>query len=75
MEKETNKLIEFENYVYGLMKNYAISSEIFLPGSSFVTWWREYIEIKGTFYSSRLTCLMNNDKNYDKYAKGHLVIT
>ena len=74
MEKETNKLIEFENYVYGLMKNYAVSSEIFLPKSSFMTWWREYREIKGTFYRSHLTDLMNNEENYDKYAKGRLVI-
>ena len=75
MEKETNKLIEFENYVYGLMKNYAVSSEIFLLGSSFMAWWREYREIKGTSYSSRLTCLMNNGENYKEYAKGRLVIT
>ncbi|XP_030959421.1 senescence-associated carboxylesterase 101-like [Quercus lobata] len=74
MEKERNKLIEFENYVYGLMKNYAVSSEIFLPGSSFMTWWRDYREIKGTFYHSHLTSLMNNEENYDKYAKGRLVI-
>ncbi|KAL4601098.1 hypothetical protein ACB092_11G247800 [Castanea dentata] len=74
IEKETNKLIEFENYVYGLMKNYAVSSEIFLPGSSFMTWWKEYRKIKGTFYRSRLTGLMNNEENYDKYAKGRLVI-
>ncbi|XP_050271362.1 senescence-associated carboxylesterase 101-like [Quercus robur] len=73
-EKETNKLIEFEKYVYGLMKNYAVSSEIFLPESSFMTWWREYREIKGTFYRSHLTGLMNNEENYDKYAKGRLVI-
>ena len=73
-EKETNNLIEFENYVYGLMKNYAVSSEIFLPKSSFMTWWREYREIKGTFYRSHLTGLMNNEDNYDKYAKGRLVI-
>ncbi|KAL4639687.1 hypothetical protein ACB092_03G236500 [Castanea dentata] len=58
MEKERNKLIEFENYVYGLMKNYA----------------REYREIKGTFYRSHLTGLMNNEENYDKYTKGRLVI-
>ena len=74
MEKERKKLIEFENYVYGLMKNYAVSSEIFLLESSFMTWWREYREIKGTFYRSHLTGLMNNKENYDKYAKGHLVI-
>ncbi|KAM3761552.1 hypothetical protein ACB098_01G276600 [Castanea mollissima] len=74
IEKETNKLIEFENYVYGLMKNYVVSSEIFLPESSFMTWWREYREIKGNFYRSHLTGLMNNEENYDKYAKGRLVI-
>ena len=74
MEKERNKLIWFENYVYGLMKNYAVSSEIFLLGSSFMAWWREYREIKGTFYRSHLTGLINNEENYDKYAKGRLVI-
>ena len=74
MEKERNKLIEFENYIYGLMKNYAVSSEIFLPESSFMTWWREYRKIKGTFYRSHLTGLMNNEENYDKYTKGRLVI-
>ena len=39
-----------------------------------MTWWREYREIKGTFYRSHLTDLMNNEENYDKYAKGRLVI-
>nr|POE74490.1 senescence-associated carboxylesterase 101 [Quercus suber] len=39
-EKDSAKkeLIEFEKYVLDLMKNYAVSSEIFLPGSSFMKW-------------------------------------
>ena len=47
-ESSKKKLVEFENYVYGLMKNYAVSSEIFLPKSSFMKWWGEYREIMGT---------------------------
>ena len=39
-EKELSKhnLIEFENYVLSLMKNYVVSPEIFLPQSSFMLW-------------------------------------
>ena len=74
MEKERNKLIWFENYVYGLMKNYAVSSEIFLPKSSFMKWWGEYREIMGTSYSSPLTNLIKNVENYKEYTKGTLVI-
>ena len=32
------ELIEFEKYVFDLMKNDAVSFEIFLPGSSFMKW-------------------------------------
>ena len=68
------KLIEFENYVLDLMKNYAVSPEIFLTGISFMKWWVKYRKIKGTSYSLRLTNLTNNAENYDKYATGCLVI-
>ncbi len=73
-EKELAKhdLIKFENYVYSLMKNYSVSPEIFLPQSSFMKWWREYKEIMGTSYSSPLTDLMKNDKNYEAYTAGKL---
>ena len=67
------ELIEFEKYVLDLMKNYAVSSEIFLPGSSFMKWWGKYREITGTSYSSSLTNLLKNDNNYVAYAKGSLV--
>ena len=67
------ELIEFENYVLDLMKNYAVSSEIFLPRSSFMKWWGKYREIMGTSYSSSLTNLLKNDNNYEAYTKGSLV--
>ncbi len=69
-EKELSKhnLIEFGNYVYSLMKNYAVSPEIFLPQSSFMQWWKEYKELLGT-YCSRLTDLI---KDHNKYANGKL---
>ena len=79
-EKESSKhnLIEFENYVLCLMKNYAVSPEIFLPRSSFMLWWKEYEEIirkeiMGTSYTSPLTDLMKNH-SYQKYATGCLEI-
>ncbi|XP_054797615.1 senescence-associated carboxylesterase 101-like [Prosopis cineraria] len=34
-----NSLDEFEKHVYGSLKKYAVSPEIFLAGSSFVRWW------------------------------------
>ena len=74
MEKQSSRdsLFEFENYVYGLIKNYAVSPEIFLQRSSFMQWWREYEKIMGTSYSSDLTKLMKDYRNYDKYATGSL---
>ncbi|KAM4132756.1 hypothetical protein ACJW30_01G276100 [Castanea mollissima] len=70
-ESSKEKLVEFENYVYGLMKNYAVSPEIFLPKSSFMKWWGEYREIMGNSYSSPLTNII---KNVEEYTKGTLVI-
>ena len=66
------ELIEFEKYVFDLMKNSAVSSEIFLPGSSFMKWWGEYREITGASYSSSLTNLLKNENNYEAYANGSL---
>ncbi|KAL0014234.1 hypothetical protein SO802_001303 [Lithocarpus litseifolius] len=79
-EKESSKhnLVEFENYVLSLMKNYAVSPEIFLPRSSFMLWWKEYEEIirkgiMGASYYSPLTDLMKN-RSYQNYATGDLEI-
>ncbi|KAJ1381085.1 Fungal lipase-like domain [Sesbania bispinosa] len=67
MEKEeaTRKLFEFEKYVYGLLTNYAVSPEIFLAESSYMTWWNEYKAIKGTSYSSALARFMSNAYYYN----------
>ncbi|XP_061369746.1 senescence-associated carboxylesterase 101-like [Gastrolobium bilobum] len=68
-EEACRKLLEFEEYVYGLLKNYAVSIEIFLKESSYMIWWNEYKAIKGTSYDSPLSSLMNNAENYNvKYA-------
>ena len=79
-EKESSKhnLVEFENYVLSLMKNYAVSPEIFLPRSSFMLWWKEYEEIirkgiMGAAYYSTLTDLMKS-RSYQNYATGGLEI-
>ncbi|KAI4352684.1 hypothetical protein L6164_006909 [Bauhinia variegata] len=71
LEKESaeKELIEFEDYVYGLLKDYAVSPEIFLVRSSYMNWWNEYKKIKGNSYNSPLAKFMRNPGNYDKYAK------
>lgn len=53
-EEALKKLLEFEEYVNGLLENYAVSPEIFLEKSSFMRWWIEYKGLKGTSYSSPL---------------------
>ncbi|KAB1223083.1 hypothetical protein CJ030_MR2G022314 [Morella rubra] len=74
-ENHKASLIEFEAYVLGMLKNYAVTPEIFLPKSSFMQWWREYAEIigkdvMGTAYISFLTDLMRNGR-YSEYASGN----
>ncbi|KAG6719885.1 hypothetical protein I3842_03G029200 [Carya illinoinensis] len=76
VERQKSKLNEFEGYVLGLLSNYAVSPEIFLPKSSFMGWWKEYEEIidkgiMGTFYSLQLTDLMKT-RRYRDYATGSL---
>ncbi|OMO59858.1 Lipase, class 3 [Corchorus capsularis] len=48
-EKESSrkKLMKFEEYVMEQIKKFAVSSEIFLKGSSFMQWWKEYEKIIG----------------------------
>ena len=79
-EKESSKhsLIRFEDYVLCLMKNDAVSPEIFLPWSSYMLWWKEYEriirkQIMGTCYTSKFTGLMK-DRSYQKYSTGCLEI-
>ncbi|TXG58989.1 hypothetical protein EZV62_016818 [Acer yangbiense] len=70
-ELTRRNLVMFEEYVMEQIKNYAVSPDIFLEGSSFMRWWIEYESIIGTFYISELTDLMKTGK-YKKYADGSL---
>ncbi|XP_028754196.1 senescence-associated carboxylesterase 101 isoform X2 [Neltuma alba] len=65
-----SSLDEFEKYVYELLKNYAVSPEIFLDGSSFMRWWGEYFGIKRASYASEFANFMKNPINYKKYVEG-----
>lgn len=63
-EKEIAKqnLIEFEEYVMDLIRNCAVSPEIFLENSTFMKWWENYEKIMGgTSYKSLLADFMRND--------------
>ncbi|CAN6811154.1 unnamed protein product [Brassica oleracea] len=63
------KLVRFEEYVWDMIRKREVSPEIFLEGSSFMKWWREYKEIRG-FSSSRsdFTEFMNN-RMYESYGQ------
>ncbi|WJX37091.1 hypothetical protein P8452_24899 [Trifolium repens] len=69
-EETLKKLFEFEEYVYQLLKDYAISPDIFLAQSSYIRWWNEYKAIKGSSYTSALVNFMNDDTNFKQYAVG-----
>ncbi|KAI3784761.1 hypothetical protein L1987_43866 [Smallanthus sonchifolius] len=62
-EKE---LEQFEAYVMCAINNYSVSPDIFLKGSSLMTWWNEYKAYKGTTYASEFAQYMNN-KSYESY--------
>ncbi|CAL0321780.1 unnamed protein product [Lupinus luteus] len=69
-EEGKNNLEDFEKYVYNLLKNYAVSPEIFLPKSSYMRWWNEYKAIKGSSYDSTLSSFMAKSENYKDYGEG-----
>ncbi|XP_027359287.1 senescence-associated carboxylesterase 101-like [Abrus precatorius] len=69
-EETLMKLVKFEEYVYGLLENYEVSSEIFLAQSSYMHWWNEYMVIKGTSYVSKLTSFMKDPSKRVRYALG-----
>ncbi|KAL0751604.1 hypothetical protein Bca101_033607 [Brassica carinata] len=66
------KLVKFEEYVWEMIRKREVSPEIFLERSSFMTWWKEYNDIKGTRYgfssSPEFTEFMNTGK-YKSYSK------
>ncbi|KAL7604518.1 senescence-associated carboxylesterase 101 [Lactuca sativa] len=57
---------KFEVYVWHSIKDFSVSPEIFVEGSSFMKWWSEYKGYKGSSYDSVLARYMN-DKNYISY--------
>ncbi|XP_028778649.1 senescence-associated carboxylesterase 101-like isoform X1 [Neltuma alba] len=60
------RLEEFEEYVYGLLKNYTVSPEIFLEESSYMRWWKDYKTFKGASYDSQLANFMKEHAAYEK---------
>ncbi|KAJ0243534.1 Fungal lipase-like domain-containing protein [Hirschfeldia incana] len=75
-EGSVGKLMKFEEYVWDKISKREVSPEIFLEKSSFMTWWKEYKEIKGTrdwFGSSpsEFTEFMNTGE-YKSYGKPEL---
>ncbi|KAL3744351.1 hypothetical protein ACJRO7_013593 [Eucalyptus globulus] len=68
------KLVGFEKYVVGLIEKYKVSPDIFLEKSSYVQWWREYVEIlerqmMGNSHNSQLVAFMRKER-YKNYAEG-----
>ncbi|KAF7847199.1 hypothetical protein BT93_L3235 [Corymbia citriodora subsp. variegata] len=66
---EIEKLARFDENVMSLVKNYAVSPDIFLESSSFMQWWREYEEIlakqmMGASYNSPLAPFMTHGDYY-----------
>ncbi|KAI6700643.1 hypothetical protein NL676_014967 [Syzygium grande] len=71
---EIENLVKFEKYVMGLLRNYAVSRDIFLESSSYMQWWREYEDIlgkqvMGASHNSELACFMK-DGDYHLFSNG-----
>ncbi|KAI4351500.1 hypothetical protein L6164_005866 [Bauhinia variegata] len=71
-EEARLELFKFEEYVFGLLKNYEVSPEIFLEESSFMDWWNKHNIIMGASHDSTLANFMRNPDNYKRYCKGEL---
>ncbi|GJW05387.1 senescence-associated carboxylesterase 101-like protein, partial [Tanacetum coccineum] len=60
------KLKEFEEKVMCAIKDYSLSTDVFVEGSSLLRWWSEYEEYKGSSYVSDVAEYMNK-KSYKSY--------
>ncbi|KAK7381366.1 hypothetical protein VNO78_34004 [Psophocarpus tetragonolobus] len=69
-EETLKKLVKFEEYVYELLKNYAVSPEIFLAQSTYMRWWNEYKAINGISYNAAFANFMNDARKREQYALG-----
>ncbi|KFK23720.1 hypothetical protein AALP_AAs72314U000100 [Arabis alpina] len=63
-EELIGKLVKFEEYAWKMIGERAVSPEIFLEKSSFMSWWKEYEEMEVN--SSAFTEYMVN-KTYNSY--------
>ncbi|KAI9120795.1 hypothetical protein K1719_007828 [Acacia pycnantha] len=64
-KEATTKLDAFEDYVYGLLKNYSVSPEILLGGCRYMEWWNEYTRFKEhSLFSELAKFMMNHDYKY-----------
>ncbi|KAF8031782.1 hypothetical protein BT93_D0867 [Corymbia citriodora subsp. variegata] len=75
--REIAKLVEFEKYVMGLLKNNVVSPDIFLESSSYMQWWREYEDMlgkkmMGASHNSELIRFME-EGGYHQYKSGTFV--
>ncbi|KAK9067266.1 hypothetical protein SSX86_014592 [Deinandra increscens subsp. villosa] len=62
------KELEFEAYLMCSIKNYSVSPDIFLEGSSLMEWWNKYMAHKGLTYTSEFTEYMTkNNESYKSY--------
>jgi len=66
-EEVKGKLVDFEKYVYESLKRYEVSPEIFLKGSSYMSWWNKY---KRFADNHRLASFMSNPQHFDQYTEG-----
>ncbi|KAI3500832.1 hypothetical protein L1887_36658 [Cichorium endivia] len=54
---------EFEVYVLGAIKDFSVSPDVFLEGSSLMKWWSEYRTYKGSSYRSEFAQYMNDGRS------------
>ncbi|GKD08337.1 senescence-associated carboxylesterase 101-like protein, partial [Tanacetum coccineum] len=55
-----HELEKFEDYLMIGIKDYMVSPDIFLKGSSLMKWWNEYKAYKGNTYASEFANFMNS---------------
>lgn len=70
-ESSRKNLEDFEVYVMEQINKSQVSSEIFLEGSSFMQWWKEYEKIIEPYYSSPLIDFMKNCE-YHQYNSSNM---
>ncbi|WZZ38351.1 hypothetical protein YC2023_034610 [Brassica napus] len=68
-EELLEKLMRFEEYVGEMLKKREVSPEIFLEGSSFMKWWREYKEIRALHSPPSYFTQFMIQRKYESYGK------